>query len=222
MNKKSRYDNYIKNWNLIFEKDNSKIPSGKKSGNTSFDDGLLWLTENASSIIDFGCGSGTVLFLCEKYGTKQHIGIDLSAQAIKNAKKKSSQIKTSKFDFITGGVEELMNVADSSIDAAILSNILDNLYPEDANKVISEIKRILVPDGRLLVKLNPYITSEQIQDWNINILEDNLLDDGMLIWNNTTEHWNNLLAAFFDVKLFQEIYYEKQDLYNRMYYLVNK
>ena len=46
--------------------------------------------------------------------------------------------------------------------------------------------------GKLLVKLNPYITDEQIEEYGIKKIGDNLLDDGMILWNNTNEMWINI------------------------------
>ena len=73
----SRYDKSIDAWNSIFSEESAAFPKTKMTGNPSFDKGLEWLTENASTVLDFGCGNGIVLFLCPLYGTKTHIGIDL-------------------------------------------------------------------------------------------------------------------------------------------------
>lgn len=74
----SRYEQSIDAWNNIFSQESATFPKTKTTGNASFDKGLEWLTENASTVLDFGCGNGIVLFLCSLYGTKTHIGIDLS------------------------------------------------------------------------------------------------------------------------------------------------
>lgn len=109
----------------------------------------------------------------------------------------------------------------SSVDAVILSNIMDNLYPEDAAAVLTEVKRILRTNGKLLLKLNPYITAAQIKAWGIRVIEGNLLDDGMLLWNQTTPEWGAFLGARFHIERFENIYYEEHAQYNRMYLLRN-
>ena len=78
------------------------------------------------------------------------------------------------------------------MDSAILSNIIDNLYPDDAISVLEEIKRILKKNGKLLVKLNPFISDEQIEEYGIKKISGNLLDDGMILWNNTNEEWEDI------------------------------
>jgi hypothetical protein len=55
---------------------------------------------------------------------------------------------------------------------------LDNLYPEDAETLLRECARLLKPGGKALIKLNPYLTKQQIKDWEIKVIEGSLLDDG--------------------------------------------
>ena len=191
------------------------------TGNPDFDKGLEWLTENASTVLDFGCGNGIVLFLCSLYGTAAHIGIDLSPRAIQSAENSAKLAPQGDFRFLCGSLEALQRVGAASVDAVILSNIIDNLYPEDAAAVLAEVKRILRINGKLLLKLNPYITAAQIEAWGIRVIEGNLLDDGMLLWNQTTPEWDAFLSARFHIERFENIYYEEHEQYNRMYLLRN-
>lgn len=39
--------------------------------------------------------------------------------------------------------------------------------------------RILVNNGKILVKLNPFITDEQVKEWNMKELDKNVYDDGL-------------------------------------------
>ena len=68
-----------------------------------------------------------------------------------------------------------------------MSNILDNLYPEDAETVLNEVNRLLRPGGKLMVKLNPFLAEEQITEWGIRKIREDLLDDGLILWNRSTE-----------------------------------
>lgn len=218
----SKYKKCIDQWDDIFSKGESKPPKKKESGNKKFDNGLAWLTKDANSILDFGCGNGTVLFLCNLYGTNFHIGIDLSSEAIKSSNARSKLVGKGEFQFICGGIEALKDIPDESMDSAILSNIVDNLYLDDAISLLDEIKRILKKDGKLLVKLNPYITAEQILELGIKTISGNLLDDGMILWNNTNEEWKDILGARYSIYSYEEIYYEAYDQYNRMFLLTKE
>lgn len=216
-----KYEKIKQKWDEIFKNDNLHIPQRKESGNEALDNALSWLTQEASSVIDFGCASGHLLFHCSLYGTKKHIGIDLSPQAVANAREIGEKIPDRQFTFITGGVDALASVESASMDAAILSNIIDNLYPEDAHCVLTQIKRILRPNGRLIVKLNPFMTAEQIDEWGVKVIEGNLLDDGLVLWNNSTKEWDEILCTYFSIDRYLTIYYKEYNQYNRLYQLVN-
>lgn len=73
--------------------------------------------------------------------------------------------------------------------------------------------------GKLLVKLNPYITDEQIEEYGIKKIGDNLLDDGMILWNNTNEMWISIFQKKYSIIRYEEIIYEEYVQMNRMYLL---
>lgn len=169
--KKAEYAKCIGFWNKVFAREVPVFPKAAKTGIEEFDAGIAWLADGSESVVDFGCGNGTLLFICRNLGTKAHIGIDLSEQAIKSAVERSRAVQNENFSFINGGTEQLKRIADNSVDAAILSNILDNLYPDDAVSALDEIHRLLKSGGKLLVKLNPFLSEKQIKEWNIKTIE---------------------------------------------------
>jgi len=123
------------------------------------------------------------------------------------------------FRFIEGGPESLSGIGSASEDAAILSNIVDNLSPEDALRVLNHIRRIVRPGGRIFVKLNPYLGGDQIRAWNIRVIDGDLLDDGLLLWNLPTEKWAALLRERFVIEGCTEAYYPEQEQTNRIFLL---
>ena len=220
--KKAEYAKCIGFWNEVFAREVPVFPKAAKTGIEEFDAGIAWLADGSESVVDFGCGNGTLLFICRNLGTKTHIGIDLSEQAIKSAVERSRAVQNENFSFINGGTEQLKRIADNSVDAAILSNILDNLYPDDAVSALDEIHRLLKSGGKLLVKLNPFLSEKQIKEWNIKNIEGNLLDDGLLLWNNTDAEWERLFKEKFSTVAKKEIYYKEAEQINRMYLLLKK
>lgn len=50
----------------------------------------------------------------------------------------------------------------------------------------------------------------------------NLLDDGLLLWNNTNDEWENIFASRFSMIRYTEIYYEEYEQSNRMYLLIKQ
>ncbi|MGN6711532.1 class I SAM-dependent methyltransferase [Anaerocolumna jejuensis] len=220
---KNRYENIRIKENEIYESiEGVSFPNSKLTGNELFDKGLDWLCQDADCILDFGCGNGTLLFLCSLHGIQKHIGIDLSDSAIKLAEKRKSLASNGDFTFINGGIEKLNTLQDIKFDAFVLSNVLDNLYPEDAINLLKEAQRLLKSTGKVLVKVNPYIEKHQIQEWGIKVIKDNFLDDGFYLWNNTTNEWKNILSDYFDIAEYQDIYYPEHDMYNRMFLLTKK
>lgn len=146
-----KYDKCVKQWNNIFLKEISKAPTSQSIGNEVLDKAIEWVCDSTKSILDFGCGNGTMLFLCALNGTKYNIGIDLSEKAIESAKARASQMIEGEYNFIHGSIEVLDEIDDSSIDEIILSNILDNLYSKDVEVLIREAQRVLRNKGKLLI-----------------------------------------------------------------------
>ena len=67
-----------------------------------------------------------------------------------------------------------MELPDTSFDGIVLSNILDNLKPTDSRAVLQETIRLLQPEGKVLIKLNPYLTREQIEAWGVRTIEEEI------------------------------------------------
>ncbi|BBF43513.1 hypothetical protein lbkm_2201 [Lachnospiraceae bacterium KM106-2] len=216
---KAKYEQCKKEWNQIFKEIDIQVPDKKETGNVIFDQGLDWLSEDTKSVLDFGCGNGSVLFYLALRGTKHHIGIDLSEEGIHLAFEREKLMEQGEFHFMTGSIEKMKELADGAMDAVVLSNIIDNLYPKDAMEVIKEVARIVHKDGKVLVKVNPYLTKEEQEEQGINVVEGNLLDDGLLLWNNSTKEWIALFEQYFTVEKQEEIYYEEYKMYNRMFLL---
>jgi len=201
--------------------ENVTVPKGRSTGWERFDQALDWLCKESENVLDFGCGSGSLLFLCANRGTKKHLGIDLAEEAVQYAKKRSECMQQGEYEFCTGSIEQLKRLADQSIDSVILSNILDNVYPDDARQVLSECSRILKPKGKLLVKLNPYVTEEQITEWNMKELEPEVYDDGFILWNRTTKDWIWELQKYFSIEDSYEFYIAEAEQVNRVFLLLN-
>lgn len=219
---KKTYEDCKNFWNNIFEKDEILVPLKKESGNQGFDDALKWLCQESDVILDFGCGSGTVLFFAALYGTKIHIGIDLSEEGIKKATQKSNQMCKGTYEFVNAGIDSLKNIKSEYIDGIVLSNILDNLYPEDAYEVLKECKRILKQNGKVFVKVNPYLTDSDIEQYEIKVINSNVLDDGLILWNNTKEQWEEFFYPDFITEEYREIFYPEHEQTNRVFLLRKK
>ena len=213
------YQRCVDYWDDVFSMEDSAFPKDGCIGNSALQEAIDWVCASTQRILDFGCGNGVMLMLCAYRGTREHLGIDLSNEAILSARRSAAQMPTGQFDFWQGGVSALAELPDISFDAVILSNIIDNLYPVDAHKLLAECARILKPGGKALVKLNPYITHAQIEEWGIKTIAGDLLDDGLLLWNQTNEQWLDLFEESFKIYRQGEAYYPEHDQTNRLFLL---
>lgn len=221
MNK--RYEKSMKTENNIYKemKDKLTVPSGVSTGWEKLDKALDWLCSGSESILDFGCGKGSMIFLCANRGTKNHVGIDLAAEGINCAKLRSDMMEKGEFEFYVGSLEQLQKLKDKSFDGIILSNIIDNMYPNDARAVLLECSRILKSNGKLLIKLNPYVTKEQVKEWKLNKLEEDVYDDGLILWNRATNEWEKELMEHFTIIENTEFYIPEAEQVNRLFLLLN-
>lgn len=98
-----------------------------------------------ASVLDVGCGTGTHLGLYLDGGCKVY-GIDSSPAMLREAKRK-----------LGGGAELILDDAtampygDASFDLVMISLILHETSPETRSGILSEVKRVLKKDGRILI-----------------------------------------------------------------------
>lgn len=102
------------------------------------------------TVLDLGSGAGLDVFLAaNKVGPNgKAIGVDMSEEMIKRAKKGAIDGGFDNVEFKVGEIEDLP-VEDSSVDA-VISNCVINLSP-DKLKVFEEIHRVLKPGGRAMI-----------------------------------------------------------------------
>ncbi|MBU4338226.1 class I SAM-dependent methyltransferase [Patescibacteria group bacterium] len=92
-------------------------------------------------ILDIGCGTGAFARLFEK---ENYFGIDILPDYIEYAKKNNK------------GSFQVMDATDlkfpnEHFDRVLIMAVLHHLNDEDSNKVIREAKRVLKPNGQILI-----------------------------------------------------------------------
>jgi len=124
--------------------------------------------EIGETVLDLGSGGGIdCLLAAEKVGPKgKVIGVDLSEEMIKLAKKNAQKMKMKNVEFRLGDMEN-MPVEDKTIDV-IISNCVINLAP-NKQRVFEEAYRVLKPKGRMMI--SDIVTEGQLPEWLQKSLE---------------------------------------------------
>lgn len=148
-----KYKKAIENENNIYKemKKTVSVPKGCSTGMQEFDRALDWLCLGSETILDFGCGNGTMLFLCARRGVKRLYGIDLAEEGINCAELRKKMMDKGEYYFAVGSQELLQRIEDNKIDGIVLSNILDNMYPGDVTLLLAECARILKVHGKIIL-----------------------------------------------------------------------
>ncbi|OGH11509.1 MAG: hypothetical protein A3B38_01735 [Candidatus Levybacteria bacterium RIFCSPLOWO2_01_FULL_36_13] len=107
-------------------------------------------------ILDIGCGRGELVYYCAKLGGKSY-GIDYAKDAIQLAnllkEKKDASIKK-RMSFIQMDAKKLL-FPSSFFSTVILTDVVEHLYEEELELVFKEIKRVLRPQGSLIIHTAP-------------------------------------------------------------------
>lgn len=122
-------------------------------------------------VADFGCGSGAYVFaISKKIGDEGKVyAIDLNEGILEKISREAEKVSIVNINTILANVEEKILIDSLSCDVIILSNLLSEV--ENLDKVFEEVKRILKPEGFILVV-----------DWKktdnpMSLLRPNILDE---------------------------------------------
>ena len=219
------YNDTIAFWDNIFTKQKAKKHIESLKIHKDLEDAICWLSNESKTILDYGCGSGTMLFKCANYeNVCMCVGIDISQKAVELGRETALLNNLEgKVEFSCGGIMSLEKIEENSFDSAILSNIIDNVIPSDTISIIRNISRIVIPNGKILIKLNPYLKQEQLDEYGLKLITNNLYleNEGTYLRNLSTSQWEEIIKQFFIIKEYKEIFFEEFRQYNRIFLLVN-
>ncbi|MFO7791395.1 MAG: class I SAM-dependent methyltransferase [Candidatus Saliniplasma sp.] len=218
------YDETIEFWDEVFQ-DEVDFDKNQPISVEEVEDGLKWLAEGSNSLIDFGCGNGKLLLRCLMLESERVVGIDISPEAVSTAKRLSDESGLKdKANFIVGGIPTLSDFEENEFDGGIISNVLDNLLPDDGRRLLKEYKRIIKPGGKILLKLNDHIEPETLEGWGAEEISDGFYKEetGLYFWNLTDDDVEKLLSQRFKIRKEVRVEFKEHDQFNRLYYLVNR
>lgn len=144
------------------------------------------------NILDVGCASGWMLSkISEKYPKAQYTGVDVYKKAIEYGQKLYKNLRLISVD------AHKLPFKDKFFDLVICTELLEHV--QNPQKVLSEIKRILVPNGIAIVEMdsgnflfrmvwywwtnvrNGVWKDSHIHTFNTKILENMIKDCGFVI-----------------------------------------
>lgn len=217
------YDRETGLWNEIYSEcrpvDLRGVPLKVEPG---FDGVLREFGEKTSRVLDFGCGTGDLIFqYIQNFPDKKGVGIDEAEAGIAFAKETAELSQYRRLHFFTGSSEMLGDFEDGEFDGIILSNVLDVMPEQVDEKVLQRLKRVLSPGGYWFIKLNPYYTEQELKDFDYKKENAHLYEeDGILrLHQETTGHWKKLLENYGTIERYMEFQYPWQKGLNRLFLL---
>ena len=114
--------------------------------------------ESGDRVLDIGCGDGS--FLIQSIGDVHNltgIGIDTAGKQIDYANSRIIQLGLSQLSFLSleNGVENLP-FEDDSFDVVTSIEMIEHIHPYVVAQKLSEMRRVLKPNGRLLLTTPNY------------------------------------------------------------------
>ncbi|MFH1841145.1 MAG: class I SAM-dependent methyltransferase [Candidatus Shapirobacteria bacterium] len=189
---------------------------------------LLNILDNFSpkdSVLDAGCGSGNIAFFLA-HKVKKVIGLDLSQSAIDFAQQKVIETRVKNLSFQTADLRHLP-FRDNSFTRVILFEVVEHLNLKDYQQILSEIYRVLKPDGKLYLttpnqlslwpliewfldtfRLVPPLKNQQhILELTLPLVTQTLIRCGFKIEKTGTMNHLSPLFSIFSWKLAQQVFY---------------
>ena len=187
-----------------------------------FDSCLREFGEKTSYVLDFGCGTGDIIFqYIQNFPGKKGVGIDEAERGIEFARKTANMSGYRGLHFFTGNSSMLAGFGAGEFDGVILSNVLDVMPKKADESVLRNLDRVLAPGGYWFIKLNPFYSPKDLKRFDYQKMGDHLYEeDGVLrLHQETTEHWKRILASYGRVERYMEFRYPWQEGLNRLFLL---
>ena len=132
---------------------------------------------DCKKVLDVGCGDGRLMKIIQRLskGTKM-AGLDLHKPSIKKAKEAGLDVRVAnsqKLPFPTG-----------SFDGVLCNSVFNHLYREEIGKTMEEIRRVLKPQGKLVISVSLQYEWGKDYDWeHVTPYSKEKLDDALRYFN---------------------------------------
>jgi SAM-dependent methyltransferase len=105
---------------------------------------LLKLTRSTDSVLEIGCGAGSMAIELARAGRKV-TGVDVSGVILDKARARSEGVEGVEFERVCGVA---LPYPDETFDAVYSIEVVEHLHEDDALAHFAEVRRVLRPDGR--------------------------------------------------------------------------
>lgn len=173
--------------------------------------------EGNQHILDFGCGTGTLVIMIKNINPKAAVfGVDVDSNVLKIAAKKVAEEKSEIFLSTYDGIT--LPYADNAFDKVISTLVFHHLTREQKIRALAEILRVLKKDGELYI-------------WDFGKTNNILLRVLFFIWRlldgleNTRDNFNGILPVLIAEAGFNNVRETKEDtsIFGTLYfYSANK
>lgn len=110
-------------------------------------------------VLDVGCGRGEIILHCARKGIHA-VGVDYSEAALRLVQQAISRASRpdqetwQHLDLSLSNAKQLP-FPDSTFDRAVMSDLVEHLYPNELETALKEVHRVLIPGGNLLIHTMP-------------------------------------------------------------------
>lgn len=212
-------------WNEVYKDSQPVDLRGRTlSVDPLFDTCLMMFAEQTERVLDFGCGTGDILFQYAQYKKNARgIGVDPARPGIAFAKETAKRSGYRNLHFFEGDESFLGTFEAGKFDGIILSNVLDIIPEEEGHHMALELNRVLKDGGCWFIKMNPVYSDEELKEMEYEELEPHMYGEhGVLrLKQEDTGYWMKALGQLGEVERYAEFPYTWQPGMNRIF-LVRK
>ncbi|MCF8057798.1 MAG: class I SAM-dependent methyltransferase [Bacteriovoracaceae bacterium] len=108
---------------------------------------LELIPEDVKTILDVGCGGGSLMLYLMKEGRFEIDGVDRSSSGVEHI------VNTLGLKAYVGDILNLKNISDNSYDLVICSEVMEHIDVKDWEQALNELKRV---SKRYILTTNPY------------------------------------------------------------------